>query len=136
MKDSLYSDCCNHILFSQYFSENLCTLDAAKKFSKIFECFICQDSKSNDDLVDRPSNDSFQNLLSRVQERYKYKDKLSSDCIKWTLKVRLWKLYSNEFMIASTQIASTENFAFIAVPVLKLLSSKVLFINRKENRNC
>ena len=69
MKDSLYSDCCNRILFSQYFSENLCTLDAAKKFSKIFEYFICQDSKSSDDLVDRPSNDSFQSLRSRAQER-------------------------------------------------------------------
>ena len=39
-------------------------------------------------------------------------------------------------MIASTQITNTENFAFIAVLVLKLLSSKVLFINRKENINC
>ena len=39
-------------------------------------------------------------------------------------------------MIASTQIAKTEIFAFIAVVVFKLLSRKVLFINRKDNRNC
>ena len=37
-------------------------------------------------------------------------------------------------MIASTQTTNTEIFAFIAV-VLKLLSRKVLFINRKGNRN-
>ena len=39
-------------------------------------------------------------------------------------------------MIASTQITNTEIFAFIAVLVFKLLSCKVLFINRKDNRNC
>ena len=39
-------------------------------------------------------------------------------------------------MIASTQISNTEFFAFIAVLVFKLLSRKVLFINRKDNRNC
>ena len=38
-------------------------------------------------------------------------------------------------MVASAQITNTENFAFIAVLVFKLLSRKVLFINRKENRN-
>ena len=39
-------------------------------------------------------------------------------------------------MIAITQIINTEIFAFIAVLVFKLLSRKVLFINRKDNRNC
>ena len=39
-------------------------------------------------------------------------------------------------MIASTQIINTEIFAFIAVVVFKLLSRKVLFVNRKDNRNC
>ena len=39
-------------------------------------------------------------------------------------------------MIASTQITNTEIFPFIAVLVFKLLSRKVLSINRKENRNC
>ena len=39
-------------------------------------------------------------------------------------------------MIASTQIKSTEIVAFIAVLVFKLMSRKVLFINRKDNRNC
>ena len=34
-------------------------------------------------------------------------------------------------MIASTQIRNTENFAFIAVLVFKLLSGKVLFISEK-----
>ena len=39
-------------------------------------------------------------------------------------------------MIASTQIKSKEIVAFIAVLVFKLMSRKVLFINRKDNRNC
>ena len=38
-------------------------------------------------------------------------------------------------MIASTQLANTEISAFTTIPVFKLLSRKVLFINRKENRN-
>ena len=37
-------------------------------------------------------------------------------------------------MIASTQITNTEIFAFIVVPVFKLLSRKVFFINRKDNK--
>ena len=39
-------------------------------------------------------------------------------------------------MIASTQITNSEIFAFVAVLVYKLLSHKVLFISRKDNRNC
>ena len=38
-------------------------------------------------------------------------------------------------MIASTQMTNTEIFALIAFLVFKLLSRKVLFINRKDNRN-
>ena len=52
------------------------------------------------------------------------------------LKVQSYKLYNNKYMIASTQIRNTEIFAFIAVVVFKLLSCKVLFVNRKDNRNC
>ena len=39
-------------------------------------------------------------------------------------------------MIASTQTTNIEIFAFLAILVLKILSRKVLFINRKDNRNC
>ena len=39
-------------------------------------------------------------------------------------------------MIASTQIINTEILAFMASAVFKLLSRKVLFINRKDKRNC
>ena len=39
-------------------------------------------------------------------------------------------------MIASTQITNTETFAFVAVPVFKLLCRKALVINKKGNRNC
>ena len=38
-------------------------------------------------------------------------------------------------MIVSAQITNTEIFAFIVVLVFKLMSRKVLFINRKDNRN-
>ena len=39
-------------------------------------------------------------------------------------------------MIALTQIKNTEILAFIAVLVLTLLSNKVLFLDRKDKRNC
>ena len=51
------------------------------------------------------------------------------------LKLQSCKLYNNKYMIASTQIANTGIFAFIAVLFKKILSLKVLFINRKDNRN-
>ena len=38
-------------------------------------------------------------------------------------------------MIASTQIANTKIFAFIAVLICQSLSRKVMWINRKHNRN-
>ena len=38
-------------------------------------------------------------------------------------------------MIVLTQIANTEIFAFIAPPVFSLLRRKVLFANKKDNRN-
>ena len=34
------------------------------------------------------------------------------------------------------QITSTEIFAFIAALVFKLMRREVLFINRKDNKNC
>ena len=53
-----------------------------------------------------------------------------------TLKVHSCKFSNNKFMITSMQIRNTENFAFIAILVFKLLSPKVLLINRKDNRHC
>ena len=38
-------------------------------------------------------------------------------------------------MVASTQLTNAEIFPFIAGLVFKLLSRKILFINRKDNRN-
>ena len=51
------------------------------------------------------------------------------------LKVQSCKLYNSKYIITSTQITNTDILAFIAVLVLNLLSRKVLFINRKDNRN-
>ena len=53
-----------------------------------------------------------------------------------TLKVQPCKLYNSKYIIASAQITNTEIFIFIVVLVFKLLSRKVLFINRKDNKNC
>ena len=53
-----------------------------------------------------------------------------------SLKVQSCRLYNNKYMIVSTQITNTKIFALIAALVFKLLSCKVLFINRKDNRNC
>ena len=52
------------------------------------------------------------------------------------LKAQSCKLYNNKYMIALTRITNTEIFAFLAVLVFNLLSRKVLFINRKYNRDC
>ena len=52
-----------------------------------------------------------------------------------TLKVQSCKLHSNKHMVASTQITNNEIFAFIAALAFKLMSRKVLFINKKDNRN-
>ena len=52
------------------------------------------------------------------------------------LKVHLCKSYNNKYMIASTQVTNTEIFAFTAVLVFMLLSPKILFIIRKDSRNC
>ena len=52
------------------------------------------------------------------------------------LKVQSWKLFSEKYMIALTQITNTEIFAFIDILVFKLWSRKVLFRNKKDNRNC
>ena len=42
------------------------------------------------------------------------------------------KLYNDKYMVASTQIANTETFAFIAFLVFMLFNRKVLFLNRKK----
>ena len=52
------------------------------------------------------------------------------------LKVQSCKLNHNKYMTASTQITNTEIFVLTAVLVFKFLSLKVLFTNKKDNRNC
>ena len=44
------------------------------------------------------------------------------------------KLYNSKYTIASTQITNSEIFAFVTVLIFKLLSRKVLFINRQDNK--
>ena len=54
---------------------------------------------------------------------------------KRNLKVQSCKLETNKYMIASTQVTNTVNSTFKTVLAFKLLSGKVLSINRKGNRN-
>ena len=56
--------------------------------------------------------------------------------VAWNLEVQPCKLCNNKYMIASTQRTKIKIFAFIPALIFKLLSRKVLFINRKDNRNC
>ena len=44
------------------------------------------------------------------------------------------KLYNNKYTIDSTEKTNTEIFTFISVLVFNLLSRKVLFIKRKDNK--
>ena len=50
------------------------------------------------------------------------------------LNVQSCKLYNNKYMIPSIQITNTEIFASISALVLKWLSRKVLFTNRKGQK--
>ena len=51
-----------------------------------------------------------------------------------SLKIQSSKLYKNKYMISSTQTTNTEIITLIAVLCYKLLSCKVLFINRKKQQ--
>ena len=51
-----------------------------------------------------------------------------------SLKVQSCKLCNTRYIITSTLI-NTKMFTFVPVLVFKLLSLKVLFIKRKDNRN-
>ena len=62
--------------------------------------------------------------------------RFAAENYKLNLKLQSCKLYNNRYMIASLQITNAEIFALITVLVFKLSGSKVLFINRKDNRNC
>ena len=74
---------------------------------------------------------------TRVKQFEYFYNKISwSDIPVKTLKVQSCKSYNNKYMIALTEIRNTEIFVFIAILVFKLLSRKVLFINRKNKRNC
>ena len=51
-----------------------------------------------------------------------------------SLKLLSCKLCNNKYMTASTQISNTESFTFITALVFKILSRKVLFINKKRQQ--
>ena len=70
-----------------------------------------------------------------------YLRKRTITVLKWIfwseqLKVQSCKLYKNNYMITSAQMKNNEVFAFITVLVFTLLTHKILFMNRKDNRNC
>ena len=73
-------------------------------------------------------------LDSRDKSHEKYFLTFSAEGSYYLLKVQSCKLYNSKYVIALTQITKTEIFVFISVLVFNLLSYKVLFINRKDNR--
>ena len=52
------------------------------------------------------------------------------------IKIQSCDLYNNKYMIASIQITQNEVFTSIAVEAFKLVGNRVLFIDKKDNRNC
>ena len=77
-------------------------------------------------------------LILNSQQRFisKKLNVFTDEGDKIALKVQSSKLYDKKHMIGSTQITNTKMFIFIAVLVVRLLSQKVLFKSRKDNRNC
>ena len=53
-----------------------------------------------------------------------------------SIKGTIMKIIYHRYIIASIEITNIEIFAFIAVLVFKLLSHKLLFINKKDNIKC
>ena len=51
------------------------------------------------------------------------------------IKIQSCDLYNNKYMIASIQITQNEVFTSIAVEAFKLVGNRVLFIDKKDNRN-
>ena len=51
------------------------------------------------------------------------------------IKIQSCDLYNNKYMIASIQITHNEVFTSIAVEAFKLVGNRVLFIDKKDNRN-
>ena len=94
------------------------TMDTLNSFAFI------KKKHARDDQMPFMTKNLSKEIMTRSRLRNKY------------LKVQSCKSCNNKYMIASTQITNTEIFAFIAVLIFKLLSRKVLFINRKDNRNC
>ena len=84
-------------------------------------------SKNSDKSENDLNDDRIESLYFRWTQR---------KLINFLLKVQSCKLYNDKYMIASSQISNIEDFAFVAVPVFTLLSRKVLFIDKKDNRDC
>ena len=80
----------------------------------------------------------YQNRISYIYRRkydaLKQENLLSYMCQYHILKVQLCKLCNNKYMNMSTQITNTDIFTFMAALVFKLLSRKVLSLNRKRQQ--
>ena len=74
--------------------------------------------------------------LMEDQVNFKIFDITAWETNNWNTRIKGTVMQINKYVIASTPITNTESFASIAVLVFKLSSRKVLFINRKDNRNC
>ena len=84
------------------------------------------------DKCEKLMQNSYSNYKGQIESR----SANSQQYLTTSLKAQSCKLYNNKYVIPPKQITNTEIFTFIPVLVFKLLSRKVLFINRKDNRNC
>ena len=100
---------CHNIHSTQFFLWRICDV-AIRNFYYIYKFYL-------------------EVSVCRVSDLIAIQDWISTKEI--LLKVQSCKLCNNKYIIASTQIINTDFFAFIAALGFKLLSSKVLFINRK-----
>ena len=74
----------------------------------------------------------FEVLASFKHGRIKINPQKKLKCL--SLKVLSCKIYNNKYEITSTEITNTEIFAFIAVPVFKLMSYQLFSHVYKQKR--
>ena len=127
-----------HSFFSHFFEKTLLVLNQAechKYQGNVF--FFCLDFLSrtftNHRTVGKEGGCFFNSSFN--ENFHPFTDTYSLTPCEY-LKLQSCKLYFNKYVIASSQITNARIVALIVVLVPNLLSRKVLFMSRKDNRNC
>ena len=117
-----------NIMYAISYTSNRQTLCSLNSLFSILIFFLFQSIDLFNQMIHLTMkyNNACNKLMQQKQNTIYFKNLKGQSC----------KLYNSKYMITSTQITNTKFFAFIAVPVFKLLSRKVSFMNRKDNKNC